>query len=256
LAHGQQEHNASTQRTLLKDSQLLMNIQGPILLFFVCVSLFGSITAASLTLSPPPIQENVALRKPLVGSLFASVCILGIIAIFLPGQCSEVSHARKKGKEKDFDMKPFSSRSAPVGFEGHHADCGEFSSHIIRIGGHVLCAACTGLLLGSLVSTAGTALYFFGGWQSGHIGILAVLIGQIGIILGLAQFKFAGYARLILNAFYVLSAFLTLFGIDEHSGNLFIDLYVIGIIVFWILTRILISQWDHSRTCSRCQVPC
>ena len=233
-----------------------MNVQGPILLFFVCVSVFGSITAALLALSPQPIQENVALRKPLVGSLFASVCVLGIIAIFLPGQCSEVSHARKKRKEKDFDMEPSSSRSSPVGFEGHHADCGEFSSHTIRISGHVLCAACTGLLLGSLASIVGTALYFFGGLQWGHVSTLFVLLGQVGIFLGLAQFKFAGYVRLVLNAFYVLSAFLTLSGIDQHSGNLFIDLYMIGIIVFWILTRILISQWDHSRICSRCQLPC
>ena len=233
-----------------------MSIQRPILLFFAGVSVFGSLTAVLLTLSPAPIQESVAWRKPLVGSLFASICILGIIAIFLPGQCSEVSHARKKRKEKDSDLEPSTSRSASVSSAGHHADCGEFSSHTIRIGKRVLCAACTGLLFGSLVSIAGTALYFFGGWQSGHVGILAVLIGQIGIILGLAQFKFAGYTRLVLNAFYVLSAFLTLFGIDEHSGNLFFDLYTICITIFWILTRILISQWDHSKICSRCQLPC
>jgi len=233
-----------------------MSVQRPILLFFAGVSVFGSLTAVLLTLSPAPIHESVAWRKPLVGSLFASICVLGITAIFLPNQCSEVSHARKKRKGKDSDLQPSTSRSASVNSAGHHADCGEFSSHTIRIGKHVLCAACTGLLLGSIVSIAGTVLYFFGGWQLGHVGILAVLIGQIGIILGLAQFKFAGYARLVLNAFYVLSAFLTLLGIDEYTGNLFVDLYVIGITIFWILTRILISQWDHSRICGRCQLPC
>jgi len=233
------------------------NIQSSsVLLFFACVSVFGSFAAVLLALNPPQTQGNILWRKPLVGSLFASVCILGIIAIFLPGRCSEISHSQEKEKEKDFELKPSDSQSTSIRFRGHHADCGGFSSHLIRFDERVLCAACTGLFLGSIASIIGAVAYFFGGWGFAIADSLAILAGQVGISVGFAQFKFEGYARLLVNALFVLSAFVTIVGADELAKSLLIDLYLIAIIVFWIWTRILISQWDHARICSACKLSC
>jgi len=138
----------------------------------------------------------------------------------------------------------------------HHPDCERFSAHVIQVGARTLCAACTGLLLGAFVAFIGTVFYFFGGWQIEEVSFPIVLIGLVWATLGFLQFKFRGFVRSILNALFVLGAFLILVGIDELTESLIIDLFLVALIVFWILTRIRISQWDHWRICSSCESPC
>jgi hypothetical protein len=122
------------------------------------------------------------------------------------------------------------------------------------VDGQPFCAACTGLLLGGIVALIGTGLYFFVGWDLRQLDFWYVLAGQAGVFLGFIQLKFRGYVRLVVNALFVFGTFLTLVGIDKLVANLFVDLYLIGLVIFWLWTRIIISRWDHQRTCSECQV--
>jgi len=226
-----------------------------ILSFAIGVSLFGSFTTLMLATYPPAAQENFFWRKPLTGLLFALICVFGIVAVFFPKKCSETySHQTEKPTISETENPDFHEIS--INFKGHHPDCGRFSAHVAHIDGHVFCAACTGLLLGALIALTGTALYFFVEWNIVEVGLSAVLVGQIGVLLGFVQFKFKGYARLTLNAFFVFACFLTLVGIDRLAGSIFIDLYMIALIAFWLLTRILISQWDHWRICHICKLSC
>jgi hypothetical protein len=112
------------------------------------------------------------------------------------------------------------------------------------------------LFLGALLALSGTILYFFVGLELVHMGLLAVLIGEAGIVLGFVQLKFKGLVRLALNSFFVFGAYLVLMGIDMIGENALIDLYLVGLIIFWIWTRILLSQWDHWRTCQACKLNC
>lgn len=98
--------------------------------------------------------------------------------------------------------------------------------------------------------------YFFIGFGFGQLIVLVVLLGQVAVAIGFVQYKFKGWIRLGANVLFVLGSTLTLIGLDELVGSLFFDLYLIGIIMFWILTRMLISQWDHSRICSACGFTC
>jgi hypothetical protein len=225
------------------------------LLFSLTVSLFGLLTILVLVLRPPTVQESIFWRKPLVGSIFTVICFLGSVAIFFPEKCSEASHSLKKDKEVS-SPRGSSSNNTAVKFRGHHPDCGRYRAHVIKRNGETACAACSGLLLGSVIAVIGTAIYFFVGWSLANAGLLLVLIGEVGILSGFIQFKFEGYSRLFLNTCFVLGAFLILVGIDAIAENLLIDLYVIIIVAFWIWTRILISQWDHMRICNSCSVPC
>ena len=227
-----------------------------ILIFTISVSLFGSFTAIMLALHPPTIQENLPYRKMLIGSLFTLICISGIVAAFFPKKCSKAFHLPKIEKSTISEANTHVSYECSIAVKGHHPDCGRFSDHVLNVGKHVFCAACTGLLLGAFIVLAGTALYFFGGWDIGQFGFAAVLVGQVGIVLGFIQLKFKGYARLTLNAFFVFAAFLTLVGIDKIAENLFIESYIVILIIFWLFTRILISQWDHWRICHTCKLPC
>ena len=226
-----------------------------ILPFAIGVSLFGLFTTLILAMYPPAVQENFFWRKPLTGLLFTLICVFGIVAVFFPKKCSEIYlHQTEKPTISETENPDFHEIS--INFKGHHPDCGRFSAHVAHIDGHVFCVACTGLLLGALIALTGTALYFFVEWNIVEVGLSTVLVGQIGILLGFVQFKFKGYARLTLNVFFVFACLLTLVGIDKLAESIFINLYMIALITFWLLTRILISQRDHWRICHTCKLSC
>jgi hypothetical protein len=223
--------------------------------FAVGVSLFGSFTALVLAMYPPVIQESFLWRKPLTGLLFALICVFGIVAVFFPKKCSG-TYLHQTEKPAISETKNPNFHGISINFEGHHPGCGRFSAHVIHKGKHIFCAACTGLFFGALFALTGTVLYFFVEWSILEAGLSTVLVGQIGVLLGFVQFKFKGYVRLTVNAFFVFASFLTLVGIDKIAESVFIDLYVIALIAFWLLTRILISQWDHWRICYTCERRC
>lgn len=218
------------------------------LMFAISISLFGLFTTLTLALYPPMTQENFLWRKSLVGLVFSLICVLGIFAAFFPKQCSEAFHFRKGEKN-------YAPHAVSPALKGHHPDCEKFSAHVIHISNRTLCAACSGLVLGAFIALVGTAFYFFGG-RDIEMSFPAVLIGVVGVIFGFLQLKFRGFVRLMLNTFFVLGAFLILVGIDELAQSLFVDLFLMVLIAFWLLTRIMLSQWDHWRTCHNCESPC
>ena len=220
-----------------------------VLQFSMGVSIFGLILVLMFAINPPMTYENFPWRKPLVGSIFSLICILGILAALSPRHCSDPSHFRK-------DKMDSASQKVSVTSKGHHPICKEFSAHVIRTKSHILCAACTGLFLGALTTLLGTAFYFFNEWSIKGISFTVVLLGIGGLVLGFLQLKFSSFIRLIMNIFFVAGAFLILVGIDAIIESLFIDFFVIAFIIFWIFTRIQLSRWDHQRICDRCKLPC
>ena len=220
------------------------------LVFSAVISTFGLVTTIILTLvSPAIVIENVPWRKPVVGSVFALICLLGIIAVLYPEKCSKIFDSPKNSKLTTTHTD--NGNSCAV-MQGHHPNCGGFSSHVINIGEHHLCAACTGLSVGAIMALVGTVLYFFMNWSVGEYVLFTVLLGVSGVALGFLQLRSKGIVRLALNICFVFGAFLVLIGIDESVGSVFLDLFFVALIVFWILTRILLSQWDHRRICRRC----
>lgn len=224
-----------------------------LLLFYICLSLIGLFTVLMFALKAPTQIENFAWRKPLIGSIFALICIAGSIATLFPKRCSGFFNLQRKENSKMSHGK-ISKLYGTV--RGHHIECENFSTHTIQLQGHIVCAGCTGLLLGAIIALSGTILYFFSDWKPGWAYFPMVLIGITGTILGFIQLKFRGFLRLVLNTFFVLGAFLIIVALDNFAENIFIDFYLIGLIILWICTRIFISQWDHSRICRSCKLNC
>jgi hypothetical protein len=218
-----------------------------VLVFCIGVSVFGTVLITMWAINPPVSSDNFSWRKPLIGSLFSLICILGIFAALFPNRCSEAFHFREAM------LSAISRQSLSA---SHHPDCERFSAHVVHIKGRVRCAACTGLLLGAVIALGGALFYFFSGWQIESAGFLSVLIGVLGVLAGFLQLRFRGRVRLTLNSLFVLGAFLCLVRTDQTSQNLAIDLFSVMLIIFWILTRIQLSQWDHSRICDDCESPC
>lgn len=226
----------------------------PSITYLVTISLFGLFLAGIIAFYPPVVGESFVWREPIVGSIFGSICILGILAVFFPKRCSGVFDFRKDDKGSRSYLNHFASHGTSSTVKGHHPDCESFSAHGFRVGNRTFCTACTGLLLGGLSALAGTVLYFFSNWHVEQGSSLLVWVGILGVGFGLFQFKFGGIVRLFLNAFFAFGAFLILIGVDEMVRSVTVDLFLIALTLFWLFTRISLSQWDHEKICYACGV--
>jgi len=222
-------------------------LQNRPLIILLFVSFFGILLLILLTLFPHGAHEDFVWRKPIVGSIFGLICVLGVLAAFFPKRCTDIFHI---GKGRGHAIHGYFSEAG-----GHHPRCKNFSPHVFRVGDRRFCVACTGLVMGGLLALVGTFLYFFVDWRVEHDNVLMVLVGLLGVGLGLFQFRVKQrFIRLFLNAFFVLGSFLVLVGTDGLTQSVFTDLFLVLLIVFWLFTRIAISQWDHERICYACGV--
>jgi hypothetical protein len=222
-----------------------------IMRFMIACSLFGWCTVLLMVIFPPATMQEILWRKPFVGSVLFLISAGGSLAAVSPRTCSATHGAQTVETSKSSSLK-----TGSVSSEGHHPDCGKFSDHTIRVMGNSYCAACTGLLIGGVMAMSVTILYFFLGLNAEAMGFPAVLMGQFGPALGLLQFKFKSWIRLSANVLFVLGSCLILVGIDKLEQNVFVDAYLTGLILLWILTRVIISQWDHCRICFACGFSC
>ena len=183
--------------------------------------------------------------------MYSVICILGIFAVFYPKKCENTFMFKKRVESWGYGDHPVLSKTKQL--KGHHPNCKEFSANRIKIQGAVLCSACTGLLVGAMGALMGTILYFFIGFTFAPADPKILLVGDAGMLLGLVQFKFGGYLKFIVNTFFVLGSFVTLIMADLLGKNLFTDLYVLSLIFFLLLTRILLSEWNNKRICDKCE---
>jgi len=231
------------------------------LLFLTSVSFFGLILAVLLTVNPPISQEDFTWRKPLVGSIFASVCVLGSLAVFFPNECSRGFNFGQGEKHHSWFSFSFkrgfvTSKSNSSVLRGHHPTCDRFSSHVFDLGGRTFCATCSGLFLGALVTLVGVAVYFFGNWQVGQDAFWVVWVGVLGVAFGLVQSPLLkvqrSFVRVFSGALLAIGTFLVLVVVDELVRNFFLDVFLVFLTIFWLVTRISLSQWEHETICSAC----
>jgi hypothetical protein len=222
--------------------------------FLTLLSILGLILVIVLTAYPPTATVALPWRKPIIGSIFSIICILGALAVFSPNQCLKIFELKNKNSSNS-DSGAFVSHGLSASLRGHHPSCGNFAAHVFHARNKTFCAACTGLLIGALLAQTGAFIYFFANWGVfEQNSSLMVSLGALGVGLGLFQFMFRNVVRLSLNTFFVLGTLFILVGIDRTVQSLIFDLFVVSLILFWLFTRISLSQWDHKRICLDCSV--
>jgi hypothetical protein len=215
-------------------------------LFLTFVSVVGFMLIPALVLQSNPIDIQVSIRRGLVGALYLIICILGVSAVFYPSKCKSLFGQAQNPLTQ--------ARKPSAQIRGHHPDCKFYSSNRINVGGQVICAACSGLFIGAVSVVIGAVLYFFVGFDIIRGSIWLLVLGEVCILLGLAQIKFAGYVKMMVNVIFVVGSFVTLVETDLLGGSILVDLYVLGLIVFMLWFRILLSEWNNGRICERCQL--
>ena len=219
---------------------------------FILVSLIGLMLLIAMAFYPPETEHFFPVRKQVVGSIFIIECFMGMLATLFPRECSRIF---RTDTIDSVGMIEIGSNDRKPVIRGHHPECNDFSQHVIRIGERTFCAGCSGLLIGALLTLIGAIFYFFVNIDF-HINHNTFLFGCVGIGLGLLQFNLFklknAMFRVGLNMVFVIGAFLALVSVDWLLQDLFVDLFLISLSLFWIYTRIVISRWNHNETCKAC----
>ena len=217
-------------------------------MFLVVVAIFGVVLALLLILQVSLPVDSLSFRRPFIGALYSVVCVLGIVAVFYPSKCRLMFQKPKESSSFD------NASSSSVQLSGHHPNCKNFSANRIVIRGRAFCAACSGLLIGAIASIIGILLLSLGlyGIEAGNIWIFAV--GAVLMLVGLAQIKLGGYIKVAVNALFVIGSGISLIVADLVGQNLLLDAYVLGLIIYMLWLRILLSEWNNRRICMNCQL--
>jgi hypothetical protein len=218
----------------------------PLALLFV--SIVGLALVPVLVTQPRLDSFQFEGQRYLVGALFCAVCVCGVVAVFYPAKCRRVFQHTPNPTDNAI------SCSIYLRIEGHHPSCQNFLGNRIAFVGRVFCAACSGLLVGAAIALVGAVAYFFGGLNAGWGDIWLVALGEICMLLGLAQIKVAGFVKVMVNALFVVGSFVTLAAVDAMGKSLLLDLYVLGLIVFLLWFRIFLSELNNRRICCGCKL--
>lgn len=225
-----------------------------ILLFLIFVSLFGLMLAIFFAFVSPEVQEDFALRKPLVGLALSVVCLLGILAVLYPASCMGLISFKNPS---DAGHSFHGPRTEIL--RGHHAACRPYSTHVLKLGSRVFCATCSGLLVGAVIVFVGVGLFFFWNLRFGEERSVLVLAGVAGVAAGLLyavmplRFQ-SGFTRFLAGALLPTGSFLIIVGVEEAAKNLSIDLFFVALSLLWLATKMSLSQWEHRRICGRCSL--
>ncbi len=229
-------------------------------LFFLAISTIGLGIVAILTYSQTIPNTDFAWQKPATGVMFSVICVLGIIAGLSPRRCSSATHFKAAKKSSAETQKPLDAEKASTTFKGHHPDCGNFSAHTLSFNGRTLCAGCTGLVLGAVLSLVGCFAYFFVGLPIEGFSGVVFWLGFFGVLCGLLQYELPvndGFVHFLLNVVFVLGAFLLVVEVNAARESLVLNLYLLLLTVYWVLTRIELSRIEHRRKCLSCgSKPC
>ena len=201
--------------------------------------------------------EAFLSRQP-VTFLFITICCLGATAALLPSKCSRIFHQtqpnHKRLPQSDSGDESFQKR---ILWSGHHPTCGCYTTHVVQIRGKTYCAGCIGLLTGASLAIAGSLTY--------SLQIISVVeeatplfwAGSFLVLLGLLQYArplmMNGWVHYLLNTIFVSGTFLLLVGVIEINGTLFVETYFLFILLYWILTRVALSNVEHQRICQQCE---
>jgi hypothetical protein len=226
-----------------------------VVFFYLAVSILGLILLAILTFNQTVPKTDFPWQKPATGLIYSAICVLGITAGLSPRQCSRVTHFKAAKRSFLTTQKRLANEEITATFRGHHPTCGNFSSHVLLFSGRMLCAGCTGLIFGAILSLAGSALYFFGGLSIGEFCEIAFWMGLLGVIFGLLQYELPvsnSVLHFFLNVTFVLGAFFLLVEVNIANESFMLNLYLLLLIIYWILTRIELSRIEHRKKCFSC----
>lgn len=212
------------------------------------ISLFGVLlTIGFLT---RPLEKSNTENIPVIWLIFSILCLLGAIATLFPHRCSPYITLSEKVA---------SSRYSDLGtiriVHGHHPICDRFEKHEFRIREKFFCSSCMGLLIGSITSFLISTLHYIYKLVLPDIFGFFSLIFIVSGLFYIPLIKVKPLFRFIFNALFVIGFSLILVVMDKRN-NFFLDLIIVCLSIFWMMTRIQLSRWSYHKICANCEQEC
>jgi hypothetical protein len=222
---------------------------------FTASSLICLFLIAWLTVSYKP--TGTVLPKQVVLSVFMGICFLGGLAALLPSKCSRLTlHKQLDDKSQLKKVGTIQDDQKTIVYEGHHPSCGRFITHVLKIRNKVYCAGCSGLLIGALIAIFGSLAYAANAFALYEGAVFVFWFGFSAVLLGLLQYTkplmSVSWIHFILNVLLVAGSLFMLIGVIETNGTLMVEMYFLVTAMYWILTRIALSNLEHQRICKMC----
>lgn len=221
-------------------------------IFLILVSFFGLFFLITMYLWYPSLKTHNFFLESIILIIFMVICMGGMLAAIHPSTCKGLMKFQNNVHEKTQDN--------GIRFEGHHPDCDHFQDHTFHIRGKKYCPGCTGLFIGAVIAVVGILLYFIEGLPFKDLpslyGEIFFLVGVLIVFLALFMIVFLNMEKklkFISNMALVLGSFLILMGMVGVKENLIMELYFILLVIFWIITRISVSESFHESICRDCQ---
>lgn len=203
------------------------------------------IVLAAITFTVPPEPGLMGAKLWAIGAAFLTICALGAIATIRPAACLAILGGSSDGERESAVPGTVMSPTRA----GHHPISQEFSSHVFSLGGRILCAGCTGLFMGAVISAIGSLLVFFWGLGGWVWGSMVFWLGLACMVLPLLRYPFYrprhAVTRLVLGFSFVFGGLLLLVGVCRVSDNFPIAVFTLVVILFMIYSRIMLSQAEH-----------
>lgn len=188
---------------------------------------------------------------------FDLICIGGIIASLYPSLCSHLIFQQTLHQSTTTPVHQLPQYAPSYPRHGHHPDCENYASHVLSLHNKRYCAGCLGLMIGAIVGIGGSIPLLFG--LSLSQPDILLWTGAGFIVLGILQHQLSfnnNWIHFLLNIVFVLGPLLQLHALFTLNPSLTIELYLLTLIIFWIITRITLSQIEHARICQTCTKPC
>ncbi|UCG69393.1 MAG: hypothetical protein JSV09_16735 [Thermoplasmata archaeon] len=189
----------------------------------------------------------------LVGGAFIFCCVFGLSLSLRPNWVRRLrKHERYGGHVPE--------SQTTKRHKGHHPDCRGFEGHTLVFYDSTLCAGCTGLAIGSLISILLTILSLGLSIDSSNsilyllvsLGLIFIALNYIEILIPIRK----AYAHLIGNIFLIIGFFLVIIGVFELTGSSAYGLLAVIFSFLWLDTRVQLSTWKHTDICENCTESC
>jgi len=192
--------------------------------------------------------------KYFVALLFIVICLFGVSLTFYPRW-----YKRFKTDEKTEDDEQQNKKNLIRHRKGHHPDCDQFKKHTLKIKNKTICAGCTGLALGSIISIILISIYLFFTVNYPvffHLLLILGLIMVFQIYLEIVIPKRNAIIHTLSNVLHVVGFLLIVISIFETTGNVIYTSIAILFSFLFLDTRVQLSCYNHSLICKKCKKDC
>jgi hypothetical protein len=223
------------------------------LAFLLIVSVVGLVISTSLLTNPPFFFSAPDYRRILMTLVYDAVCIAGMLAVLFPVTCSRAlagstgTHLASIESAQALGIRATRLLGLTI-IHGHHLSESELKKHELLVKGRSFCATCYGSLTGAVISLIIITAFTVSGWP-GWIRIYSVYgayyVGVAAVITGLLQPLITDVdakTRFASAFVFVVGTSLILLATELLAANLLADLFVVLLVVFWLLSRISLSN--------------